>query len=382
VKKTHSVHLPLEVLERSARLLASVPRALSPDDYYERIAPQLFDLLDDEAGDADDGSGSGSSSSSVDGKGPASVVAGGFSDMARVGAFIIGRIVTAAANKKAAGADAPAQAGWAVFAEPLLALLDPSRSPRKGALTAASRRQQSATNATAAAAAAAAEVEMEVVLVTEDELLIALSRLVKLTSSHPNPALVRQLLTPILLPLWALLCFSRPGARLEHELQQPEQQQQQQQQQQEEQRQAPSPLNHDGAYHHQSSALLHTYFRVAAGADELARIKANLLYEGGSGDGNGGGGGAPTSSPASAETMRREAGGGWVFARGPNGGVEIRLRPAARGAKEEGGGPEDGKGEEVKEDERASRSALFNQLLASSGDLDPAQRESLFIRAV
>jgi hypothetical protein len=372
VKKTHSVHLPLEALERSARLLASVPRALSPDVYYGRIAPQLFDLLDDEAGDDDDGSGSSSSS-----KGLAGVAAGGFSDMARVGAFIIGRIITAAANKKGTGADAPAQAGWAVFAEPLLATLDPSRSPQRGALTAASRRQPRTTDATAAAAAAAAaEVEMGVVLVTGDELRVALSRLVKLACSHPNPTLVRQLVTPILLPLWALMCFSRPGGRLERKRQQWEQQQQQQQ---EVQQDAHSLLNNDGAYRHQSSALLHTYFRVAAGADELARIKANLLYDGGSdsSDGSGSSGGAPSSSPASAETKRRETGGGWVFALGPTGGVEVQLRPA-RGVKEEEAGEEE---KEVKE-ERASRSALFNQLLASCDDLDTAQRESLFIRAV
>ncbi|KAI9787119.1 MAG: hypothetical protein M1839_003354 [Geoglossum umbratile] len=145
--------LPFEALTHASRLLSSVPSHLPPQEYFSRLAPQLFDLLGGQAGP----------------------------EMGKVAAFVITSIL----GRKAHGA--PGEAGWSVFAEPLFSCIDPSISTLSSTWEGQSNRT----------------------LVPESELELAVNRLTALTVSHPNPGLTKRLLGRAFLPLWGLLCFAK-----------------------------------------------------------------------------------------------------------------------------------------------------------------------------
>ncbi|KAI9841764.1 MAG: hypothetical protein M1838_003425 [Thelocarpon superellum] len=137
----------LEALTHIARLLASVPSSLTSEIYFEQLAPQMFSLLDGEAGP----------------------------EMTKVAGYVIGSGIL---GRKATGA--PGTAGWRSYVTPILSSIDPTmhvrtHPPMQGSL-----------------------------LVRHDDLQLALCRLCTLLSSHPNPNLTKRLLGPLLLPLWAI----------------------------------------------------------------------------------------------------------------------------------------------------------------------------------
>ncbi|KAH0562523.1 hypothetical protein GP486_002783 [Trichoglossum hirsutum] len=125
---------------------------LSAKEYFSQLAPQLFDLLDGQAGP----------------------------EMAKAAAFIIAGIL----GQKAHGA--PGKAGWNAFAEPLLVCIDPDPFVPDPA-----QEQCGST------------------LIPESDLKLALGRLTTLTTSHPNPGLSKRLIGRVLFPLWGLLCFAK-----------------------------------------------------------------------------------------------------------------------------------------------------------------------------
>ncbi|KAI9790905.1 MAG: hypothetical protein M1816_004666 [Peltula sp. TS41687] len=223
-------NLPLESLEKASRLLASVPSSLTPEIYYYQISDQLLTLLDGSAG----------------------------SDLSRAAALIIGRIILSGRHPRSQNA-----AGWDVFAKPLIKVLSPTfKNGNDGS-----------------ASHVLDNTKLERVLVSEDELESALTRLSTLVFSHPNPTLSKRLLGRLVLPLWALLSFTS------------------------------SAMYYD--WDDRALALLQAYFRVSGKVDELLRITDQFLFNG---------------QLTSSEYM------GWTFSPGSKGGVEIRARPELEAA--------------------------------------------------
>ncbi|KAH0541997.1 hypothetical protein FGG08_003546 [Glutinoglossum americanum] len=196
--------LPFEALNQASRLLSSIPSHLTPQEYFSQLAPQLFGLLDGEAGP----------------------------EMAKASAFVIAGIL----GRKTHGA--PGEAGWNVFAEPLLACLDPFINGT-GTSHSAHDGQLSST------------------LVPESELKLSLKRLIALTTSHPNPSLAKRLIGRVFLPLWGLLCFAKKTNKT--------------------------------IWYEQTGILIRLYLKLSAGAKEIIKLAGELLFDGRiAGDGSAG----------------------------------------------------------------------------------------------
>lgn len=149
--------LSLESITQAARLLSAVPIEMSQDEWFTKLAPQLFTLLD-----------------GTEGK-----------ELSRAaGQIIAGGIL----NKKSTGA--PKTIGWELFARPLLETLSPEPN---GAVHLKSTAGE--------------------VVVDERNLRLTLSRLATIASSYSHPGLLKRLVGPIILPLWGLLTYasSRPS---------------------------------------------------------------------------------------------------------------------------------------------------------------------------
>lgn len=211
--------LQLDGLERAAHLLTSVPSSLTPKEYFLGISSQLFDMLDDNARP----------------------------DTAKAAAIVMARILMAKKLSVTVG-----QAAWDVFVKPLAAKINPKFKLDDTGSDVADK-----------------------ILVSGQDLDIAVKRLAALIFSHSNPTLARRLLRPILLPLWGLLCFTRDA--------------------------------HLQSWHTRVASLLETYFKSCAGEDELLRVVDNLNFDG------------EPPNPNKA---------GWVFAADKSGRVEIRRRSA------------------------------------------------------
>ncbi|KAB2569607.1 hypothetical protein DBV05_g11714 [Lasiodiplodia theobromae] len=207
--------LPLEALVQASKLLSSVPSSMDAESYFTALAPQLLTMLD-----------------GVEGQ-----------ELAKAAALIIGSGIL---GKKALGA--PGAIGWRLFAEPIFFSINPPKVSVEGSGSFVS-------NDTHA-------------FVAEPELRRAVSRLVTLLTSRPNPGLSKRLLGRLMLPLWALLDYAKchPVDRVWRDI----------------------PWQ-----------LLETFFRLGAGVEQLETLALSLLWDG---------------PPA------------WTFAPGSDGGIEIRRR--------------------------------------------------------
>lgn len=164
-----------EALSMAAKLIAYPPKAVSPDAWYQKVAPQLLSLLDGQDGP----------------------------ELMKVGAFVIGFGIL---GRKQSGA--PGTAGWRAVAEPILSPINPSSA---------------AASAWEIAPGDIIDLSRDRVLVSAEQLARALFRLQALLISHPNPSLSKRLLHPIILPLWALASSVRPEAHCEERYCQPAQ---------------------------------------------------------------------------------------------------------------------------------------------------------------
>ncbi|KAK4151213.1 hypothetical protein C8A00DRAFT_36153 [Chaetomidium leptoderma] len=147
-----------EALTIASNLLSTRPTsvALSPEAWYSAISPQLLVLLDG-------------------GEGP---------ELVKAASYIIGFGIL---GRRAAGT--PGTAGWKFFAEPMLNLIKPPPG---------------FSNEVSTESDGILDLSRAKVLVQHSDLVTALRRLHALVVSHPNPGLCRRLLSPLLLPLWAL----------------------------------------------------------------------------------------------------------------------------------------------------------------------------------
>ncbi|KAK7920675.1 hypothetical protein PG985_008697 [Apiospora marii] len=142
--------------------LPSHPASVEADKWFSGIAPQLLELLDGKEG----------------------------ADLVKAAAYIIGYGIL---GRKQFGA--PGSPGWRVFAEPMVAVINPSLSTQKPA---------SETLVFSAGPDAVVDLQKETAIVQPDELALALRRLTALLNAHPNPGLTGRLLAPLILPLWTL----------------------------------------------------------------------------------------------------------------------------------------------------------------------------------
>ncbi|KAI9809931.1 MAG: hypothetical protein M1825_000364 [Sarcosagium campestre] len=183
---SQGVPLSLEALTQGARLLASVPSQMTPTLYFDQISSQVLALLDGGAGP----------------------------DMIKAAGLVIGTIL----SRRVHGA--PGQAGWKVFADPMILTIDPRNTM---------------------------EAQGGQIIITSAELDIALQRLANLMNSHPNPGLGKRLLGPLMLPLWAIASVS--STQRNHHL-------------------------------NQARSLLEIYLKTSAGTDQLTFLSRNLLFKG------------------------------------------------------------------------------------------------------
>lgn len=164
-----------EALSMAAKLVAYPPKAVPPDTWYQKVAPQLLSLLDGQDGP----------------------------ELMKVAAFVIGFGIL---GRRQSGA--PGTAGWRAVAEPILSLINPSSA---------------AASLWSVDSGEVIDLSKERVIVSAQELAQALFRLQALLISHPNPSLSKRLLYPIILPLWSLASSVRPQSHCEERYCQPAQ---------------------------------------------------------------------------------------------------------------------------------------------------------------
>lgn len=160
-------NITLEALKMATGLLAVPPASVEANKWFSGIAPQLLGLLDGKEG----------------------------ADLVKAAAYIIGYGIL---GRKQYGA--PGSPGWRVFAEPMVAVINPSVSTQKPA---------SHNLVISAGPDAVVDLQKETTVVQPDELALALRRLTALLNAHPNPGLTGRLLAPLLLPLWTLSSWDK-----------------------------------------------------------------------------------------------------------------------------------------------------------------------------
>ena len=193
--------LSLEVLNQASRLLCSVPSVVSIDKYFTAIAPQLLALLD-----------------------------GDDVDMRRAASFVIGSGILGRRN-----IGAPGTVGWKLFAEPLIFTInrnEKTKGPTPNAIDDSN-----------------VENSPDSVITTAD-VYRAMDRVSALILIHPNPGLTKRFLTPLLLPIWGMICLAK-----EEGVEKP--------------------------WVEQCFNLISTYLKISEGANGLIRLVDNLLWEGG-----------------------------------------------------------------------------------------------------
>ncbi|KAK8094110.1 hypothetical protein PG997_000795 [Apiospora hydei] len=201
-------NITLEALKMATGLLAVPPASVEAEKWFSGIAPQLLDLLD--------------------GKEDA--------DLVKAAAYIIGYGIL---GRKQFGA--PGSPGWRVFAEPMVAVINPSLSTPKPA---------SKTLVFSAGPDAVVDLQKETAIVQPDELALALRRLKALLNAHPNPGLTGRLLAPLLLPLWTLSSWAEPDEACLEQFVKP------------------------------AKTLLQTYLKISGFSEKYLLMVNNLLFNG------------------------------------------------------------------------------------------------------
>ncbi|KAI1434927.1 hypothetical protein GGR50DRAFT_354923 [Xylaria sp. CBS 124048] len=191
-------HITMEALKMASTLLSVPPASVKPEVWFPGIAPQLLALLDGNDG----------------------------LDLAKVASYVIGFGVL---GRKQFGA--PGTPGWRAFADPMLACINPSLS----------------SSVSSAEPDEIVDLRKYAILVRADELQTALRRLSSLLNSHPNPGLTKRLLSPLLIPLWALSSWPFPTSQVKEQYCQPAQ------------------------------ALLDIYLKLAGSTDKFLEIIESLL---------------------------------------------------------------------------------------------------------
>ncbi|KAK5660901.1 hypothetical protein OQA88_12274 [Cercophora sp. LCS_1] len=157
VPQKKGANITQEALELGSRLISTPPASVTPEAWYSGVGPQLLALLDG-------------------GEGP---------ELMKAASYVIGFGIL---GRKASGG--PGTAGRKYLADPMINRIKPPLE----ALNNISNSEDDGI----------VDLSREKTLVPPDDLNMALHRLYSLVVSHPNPGLCKRLLSPLLLPLWAL----------------------------------------------------------------------------------------------------------------------------------------------------------------------------------
>lgn len=208
------IPIPLEAVTQASKLLISPPSRTSQVEWIQKLEPQLWTLLDGNEG----------------------------RELSRAaGQIIAGGIL----SKKSTGA--PGSIGWTLFVEAILKTVYPKDS----------------------SIAILRDSTNDHVLVQDQHLLLALRRLAVITTSYSHVGLIKRLVGPLILPLWALLNYARSKKSL------------------------------DKAWSEIPRSIIARYMSVACEPKHVDNIATNLFWDG------------------SAE---------WTLGPGAKGGIEYRMR--------------------------------------------------------
>ncbi|KAJ6024132.1 hypothetical protein N7540_004929 [Penicillium herquei] len=204
-------HFTVQAIMQISKLLSSVPQHVEPSVYLTTIAPQLLTLLD-----------------------------GDDPDLKKTVSYTIGNGIL---GKRALGARG--MIGHEIFVEPLFRTLtaDLDESSLRWMMQYPGFENPKPSKSKQAS--------LSRVVVNHEMIDLAIERLGTLALQHPNPGLVKRIVTPILLPLWGLACYTN-----EQELK---------------------------SLHEKVMALLQTFFSISVGVPPLKKLVDNLLWDGGSG---------------------------------------------------------------------------------------------------
>ncbi|KAL2016521.1 hypothetical protein VTK56DRAFT_3449 [Thermocarpiscus australiensis] len=208
VPQKRGANITHEALNVASSLLSAPPASVGAETWYAGIAPQLLALLDG-------------------GEGP---------ELTKAASYIIGFGIL---GRKASGA--PGTAGWKFLAEPMLHRIKPPPG---------------FSNSLEAGSDGIIDLSKEKILVRHNDLVTALRRLRSLVTSHPNPGLCKRLLSPLLLPLWALSTLHDAQPSLSESIRSP------------------------------ALELLKIYLKLASSPDAVLRLIRNLHYNGGCNEDN------------------------------------------------------------------------------------------------
>lgn len=208
------IPIPLEAVTQASKLLTSPPSGTSQDEWIQKLEPQLWSLLDGDVG----------------------------RELSRAaGQIIAGGVL----SKRSTGA--PGAIGWRLFAQPILEPIHPKDT----------------------AAAVVRSSTKDRVLVQDQDLLLAMQRLAVITTSYSHAGLIKRLVGPLLLPLWALLHYARSKRSL------------------------------DRAWVELPRSIITRYIAIACDPKQVDTIATNLFWDG------------PSE---------------WTFGPGTKAGIEIRMR--------------------------------------------------------
>lgn len=201
-----------EALNMATRLLGNPPSGMTADAWFSGISPQLFSLLDGQDGP----------------------------ELMKVASYVIGFGIL---GRRQFGA--PGSPGWKAFADPMLRPINPSLgSPAQ---------HDSSLHETADSIV---DLSKDIRLFSARALSLAMSRLLSLLISHPNPGLSRRLITPVVLPLWAIASWPDPKASCEK------------------------------SYCIPARNLLKIYLQITTSPDKISRIMNDILFNGNTSDVN------------------------------------------------------------------------------------------------
>lgn len=172
----NGANITQEALQMATKTLAYPPKNVSEDNWYQAVAPQLFELLDGKEG----------------------------AELMKVAAYVIGFGIL---GRRQSGS--PGTAGWKAVAEPILRSINPSAGTD--------------TSSADEGPDEIVDLTKPKVLVTSEQLARALHRLQALLISHPNPNLSKRLLHRVVLPLWALSSWTRAQKECQDRFCQPSQ---------------------------------------------------------------------------------------------------------------------------------------------------------------
>lgn len=208
------IPIPLEAVTQASKLLTSPPSETSQAEWIQKLEPQLWHLLDGKEG----------------------------RELSRAaGQVIAGGIL----SKKSTGA--PGSIGWLLFVLPIMETLNPKET--SGAVVRSSTGDR--------------------VLKQDGEVLLALHRLVAITTSYSHAGLIKRLVGPLLLPLWAVLNYARSKRSL------------------------------DKVWSELPRSIITRYMSIACDPKQVDTIASNLFWDG------------PSE---------------WTFGPGTKAGIELRMR--------------------------------------------------------